>query len=159
MRNCLFILALLCIAPAFSQRILILEKVGKRKWFRYETGDPILLMTRKDHMRLDGDISYIGDSLFTVNDRYKVPLNDVRWVERFNKHRKSNGIRIAIAGGLVIGIVTVNNLLNNKPVFDPVYLAVGAGITAAGLTWMGFSKPRYHVGTKWKLKVLDYSIY
>lgn len=159
MRKSLIILALLGITSCFSQKILILEKIGRGKWFKYEQQDPIDLMTRKDKLHLDGFITSINDSSVEVDMKYTVRLDDVDWVQRYNKHRKKNGMRVAIAGGVLVGIVTLNNLINNDPVFDPTFLIAGAGVTAAGLTWMAFSKPRYQVGTKWKLKVLDYSIF
>jgi hypothetical protein len=159
LRLALLILALLGITSCFSQKVLILEKIGKGKWFKYQQQDPINLMTRKDKLHLNGFITSINDSSLEVDMKYTVRLDDVDWVQRYNKHRNKNGMRVAIAGGVLIGIVTLNNVFNNDPVFDPTFLIAGAGITAAGLTWMACSKPRYQVGAKWKLKVLDYSIF
>ncbi len=153
----LTLLLLLTAIPGRTQHVMFLQNISKGKWFRYTNGDDIILGTKKEGGKLSGNITSISDSFFTVSLNNPVRLDNVSYIERTFKNRKRNGALLAIAGGALVAIVTTNNLLNHQTVIDPVYVAVGAGITVAGLAWMSTSKRKYHVGTKWRLKILDYS--
>jgi hypothetical protein len=151
----LFIGLLLFCLPVLSQRIMMLEKLGKGHWYRYEMGDDITLQRFTDELRFTGTITSISDTGFTVDMTIVISLKEVEYVWRQYPSRKKKGNYVMIAGGVLVGITTINNIANNNTVIDPVYVAVGAGISAAGLLWRSFSQPRYKAGLRWKLKILE----
>jgi NDP-sugar pyrophosphorylase family protein len=155
LRRLVFIGLLLFSLPVFPQRIMLLEKLGKGQWYRYEMGDEITLQRFRDEERFTGTITSVTDTGFTLDMTTVISLKEVEYVWRKYPARKKKGNYVMIAGGVLVGITTINNIANNNTVIDPVYVAVGAGISAAGLLWRSFSQPRYKVGLRWKLKVFD----
>lgn len=155
MRRLVFIGLLLFSLPGLSQRIMLLEKLGHGKWYRYEMGDDITVQRFRDEERFTGTITSVSDTGFTVDMSTVISIKEVEYVWRKYPARKKRGNYLMIAGGILVGITTINNAANNNTVIDPVYVAVGAGISAAGLLWRSYSQPRYKVGSRWKLKVLD----
>lgn len=134
---------------------MILEKIGTSRWYRYELGDEITLQRTGDADRFTATITSICDTGFIVNMETFIKLTDVKSVWRKYPSRKKNGTRLIIAGGVLVTITAINNLANGRTVIDPVFLVIGAGISAGGLLWRSLSMPRYKVGTRWKLKVFD----
>jgi hypothetical protein len=146
----------LFLAPSlFSQRILVLEKLGSGKRYTYNPGDNITLKWQQNPDRFTGNITGITDSGFVLDMKIWIGLGDVQMIWRRSPHRKSMGNRIIIAGGVFAGIMIINNLANNETVVDPVYIGIAAGISALGVLWRASSVQSYHLGNRWKLKVLD----
>ncbi|MFH1160608.1 MAG: hypothetical protein V1733_06650 [bacterium] len=142
---------------SYAQKILVVEKIGRGRWFSYKEGDNIRLETKKDKFHFSDQITRITDSSIILGGYSRISLADILYVDKVYKNRKANGRLLIIAGGLSIGISSFNHRLNNQPVIDPVFLSVGVAISSLGLLWYSLAKRKYHIGNKWKLKVLDYS--
>jgi hypothetical protein len=138
-----------------GQRILALEKLGSGKMYTYHVGDQITLRRIADTLRFTGTVTMVADSGFFLDLKLWVNLKDVETVWRTFPHRRKSGNLIMIGGGVITGIIAINNLVNNQTVIDPVYLSVSAGLVAAGLLWHLSSVQKYPLGKKWKLKSLD----
>ncbi len=150
-------LILILTVTSLAQKILVVEKIGKGRWFSYKEGDNIRLETKKDQFHFISEITLITDSSIILGGYTRISLEDILYIEKVYKNRKANGVLLIIAGGLSIGISSFNHMLNNQPVIDPVFLSVGAVISSLGVLWYSQSKRKYNIGNKWKLKVLDYS--
>ncbi len=141
--------------PGFTQRTLLLERIGSGRWFPYTERSSITFQIAGESFRYTGTITGISDSGFSLDMSRFIRLDQVKYVWRAFPGRKANGNRTIIAGAVLIGITTINNLANGRTAVDPVYLAVGAGISAVGVFWRSLSVRRYPVGTRWKLKVFE----
>jgi hypothetical protein len=155
-RSSIVFLALILIMKGYSQKVLILEKTGHHRWYIYKTGDDIRFETKKESFHVTGSVSEISDTSLVVPGTGNVSFNDICSIIRIYKNRKTNGIRLMVAGGILTGITCVNNLAYHQTMLDPVYLAISGGIIAGGAVWSHLSKRHYRIGGKWKLKVLDY---
>ncbi|TSA30400.1 MAG: hypothetical protein D4R67_00495 [Bacteroidetes bacterium] len=143
----------------FAQDLLVLEKTGKRRWFSYQEGDLISLVTKKDALPVHDYIIRLEDSAIVVRGDFRILLDDIHLVERYYRNRKRNGALLMLAGGLLIGITSVNNALHNQPVLDPLFITIGAGLSGIGGLWFSQSLRKYKVGDRWKLKVLTGSLH
>lgn len=142
-----------------AQKVLVIEKVGRGRYFSFKEGDRIQLRTKTGQFRIQEEIIQVNDSSILVRGNYQIQLGDISYIEKVFRSRKSNGILLIVAGGALVTITSINNGLHNKQVLDPVYLSIGAGMAAAGGLWYSLGKRKYWVGNKWKLKVLDAFLY
>jgi hypothetical protein len=141
--------------PVFPQQVMMLEKLGTGCWYRYDPGNEIILQRTRDSDRFTATITSICDSGFTVDTKTFIRLDEVKFIWRKYPARKKKGNLVIIAGGVLVGITAINNFANGETVIDPVFLAIGAGISAGGLLWRSCSLTRYKVGMRWKLKVFE----
>jgi hypothetical protein len=155
LKTALIILLFFLTLPLCAQRILILEKLGSGKIYTYKTGDPITLQRTADNERFTATITFISDSGIIVDMKQWIRIGDIHALWRKFPHRKRNGNYFIVGGAALVGIVTINNLANNNTVVDPLFLAIGAGISAVGVLWRLSSVQKYTVGNRWKLKILD----
>ena len=153
-RSLLLCCLLLIAFPLFSQKVLMLEKLGSGKWYLYSTGDDIILQIKGQDERFTATLTTIADSGFIVNLSNYIRPEEVEAVWRKYPHRKKQGNYLIIAGGTLVAITLINNAFNDRTVIDPTFVAIGAGISSLGLLWRSFWMPRYKIGEKWKLKVL-----
>ena len=138
-----------------AQKVLVVEKIGRGRYFSYMEGDMIHLETKKGPFHIQEEIVQIDDTSILVKGNYRISFDNISYIEKFYKRRRNNGILLTIAGGALVGIISINNALQNKPVLDPLYLTIGAGLASAGGLWYSLGKRKYRIGKKWKLKVLD----
>lgn len=146
---------MLCVFFTTAQKVLVLEKIGKGRYFSFREGEEIQLCTRIGQFHIKEEITQINDTSIIVLGNYEIPLDNILYIEKNYKNRKANGIKVMIAGGALVAITSVNNAINQNPVIDPLYLSVGAGLASAGLVWYSLGKRKYRIGDQWKLKVLD----
>ena len=156
LKTLLFICSVFLPLTLFSQHTLMLEKLGTGHWYQYLPGDEIMLQLTHEDGKLTATISSICDTGFTVDMNTFIPLDDVKIVWREFPRRKKSGNLVIIAGGVLVAITSINNIAQGRTVIDPLYVAIGAGISATGLLWRSTALPRYKIGSKWKLKVLDH---
>jgi hypothetical protein len=149
------ILILFLVSPLYSQRILMLEKLGSGRKYTYKEGDDITLKRHADSTRFTGTITTLADSGFILDMVVYVRLGEVSKIWRRFPHRKSMGNKIIIAGGVFAGIVMINNLAHNRAMIDPVYLVPAVALSGLGVLWRSSSVQQYPIGARWKLKILD----
>lgn len=138
-----------------AQQVLVLEKIGRGKYVTYKEGDVIQLRTITGDFRIREKIFRITDSSVVVGGNYPILYTDIAYIERSFRSRKRNGTNMMIAGGVLVLITSVNNILHNNVVVDPLFLSIGAGLVVTGGVWYSLWKRKFPVGSKWKLKVLD----
>ena len=154
----LFIFALLVACSSLCQNVLVLHKITSTKKYFYMPGDYIRLKTKTGNLKLNNFIGTIGDSSFQVGNKYNVKLDEVKTITR-----KIHGVALLskllmIAGGGYLLIDSFNRLINNEQVFYPQTLIISGSFIAAGLVLIPVANRQYHIGLKWKLKILDASV-
>lgn len=158
--NCsIFILMLLLLfQPVNAQRVLLVEKPGTFKNFKYFEGDGIILRKISTGTKIDGIIHEISDTSILVNYDNEIMLNDI---ERIIKPRwgftlLSRITRIAGAGYLAIDMV--NNAINNETVVDENTLIISGSLVAFSYALVPLNKRKMKVDKKWRLKILNFSM-
>jgi len=149
------LMLVLFVLSATTQKVLVVEKIGKGRYFTYKEGDMISLMTSKGQFRVQEEIIQVNDSSILVKGNYEIPFSDILYIEQVYRSRKSNGILLMIAGGTLVAITSINNGLHKNQVIDPLFLSIGAGLAATGGLWFSLAKRKYRIGEKWKLKTLE----
>ena len=143
---------------SFSQKTLLLEKIGSSRKFFYHLEDRIKLKIDGNHMA-EGRITMIADSSIGLSsERYAIPVKDIASVYQQFGFARRFGKRLCIAGGVFLAIVTVNNLLNNQQVFPAYGFIIGGACLAGGLISLSLSQQKFTMGYRWKLKVLDFTV-
>ncbi len=138
-----------------AQKVLILENVGRGKYFIFKEGDIIHLRTIIGKFDIQDDIFRISDSSIVVGGGYLITFNNIDYIEKTYRNRKRNGMLVMIAGGVLTVITSINNISHDKQAVDPLYLSIGMGLAAAGGVWYSMGTRKYHIGNKWRLKLLD----
>jgi len=139
---------------AAGQKALLLQKVGSNRRFQYESGDKIRLRTLQKQKYYEV-LNTVSDFSIWLGANINLKLRDILQIERTGKFQKKLGIRLAEAGVLFMGITAINGLANKEQVFQPIYLLMGASVTAAGVILIPTSRYVYKIGIRWKLKVME----
>lgn len=164
MREYLFyiwtVLFLLVFNPIEAQNVLLLQKPGKEKRFLYHTGDKISIRTGEPSFTVYGELSYIGDSLCTVNKEYTFPIAKVNEVVITRHFLSSSWRKLFAAAILYSGGSIINRALHNeKPLIDETIPVVSGSFIALGTTSLLLRYRRCRMADGWQLKVLDFGIF
>lgn len=154
-----FILLLLVFSPVFAQRILLVEKAGKFKNFKYFVGDDITLRLEDGNEKHRGTIHEITDSSILINFDNEIMLSDIKMVlkPRWGWSLLRNVTRIAGMGYMVLDVV--NNTINNSsPIVDESTMFIGAGMVAFSYAILPLHNRQMKKGNKWRIKVLNLSL-
>ena len=159
MKYLIFLLMLVFVGEMQSQNILVLEKPGTSRNFKYKVYDQISLYQTSTDSIISGSLSAIADSTIAVNGGTPIRLDDVTIV-----YRKSWGFNLLqrvslLAGSLYLGINTINGLVNNdSPVVPKETLIIGGSLTAAGLLLIPLTTRKLKPGSgTWRLLILDFT--
>jgi hypothetical protein len=158
----LFLLVLLSAAGnSFTQKTLMLEKIGTRRHFYFQQNDPLEIRVKSKDTILQGNLWSLTDSSLTIlcARPLNIPLNDIRFVYRKNRHVKQVSVKLAVAGLVYLGIVPFDHIINNQKVITRDVWIVPAAFGAASAFVYSFYCKRYRIGVKWKLKILDSSFH
>jgi hypothetical protein len=148
----LFLLAPLI--PVLSQNILVMEKAGFKKNYKYNQGDKIMLKT-KDSVNVKGMITTISDTSIVLDFYTEIKLRNIIQVNRTRWGISILSKALLIGGAGLVIVEAVNGVINGTGINTNV-LYIGAGAAAAGALLYPFDKSRYTIGPdKWKLKVLQ----
>ena len=145
--------------PADAQRILLLEKPGKFKNFKYFVGDDIVVKTMPYDTRYDGVIHEITDSSILINFDNEIMLENISMVmkRRWGWSLLSKVTRIAGAGYFILDVT--NRAINNQsPVVTENTVMISAGMVAFSYALVPVHYKRMKKGEKWRLKVLNMSM-
>ncbi len=137
-----------------GQNYLMIEKIGTSKRYPYLEGDFINLLTISKHQRLRNYLWSIEDSSIMVGTNYTVRLNDIKSVRREVYFPKLLSKITLIAGGMIIVLDVVNNLINGLPVFNQTTWIIGGSLIGAGLILIPLYHKNLKIGFKWKVKVI-----
>lgn len=151
-----FALVFSILAPALAQKnILVLERPGNTKNFKYFVGDKIELVTI-DSLTRKGVISAINDSVFVLDYYTEVPLKSVAQIQRDRWALKILSRVMMIGGVGLIALEAVNGAISSDGNINPNTLYAGAGIAAGGILLIPLRKSHYYISPdQWKIKILS----
>ncbi len=156
-----FILFALIILSSFEmsgQKLLVLEKAGTVKNYKYKTGDKIRIETVRDNLVYMGEITEIKDSSIIIESYTEIKLREICKVFRQRElMRTFSGA--AISGGVFyLSLDAVNGVINNdSPIIAKNTLIASGILVGAGLLMRQFVFRKFETKVKWRLKILDFS--
>ena len=142
-----------------AQRVLLVEKPGKFKNYKYFVGNDITLRTIPGSTKYKGTIHEITDTSIIINFDTEIMVQDI---EKILRPRWGLGLvsmitRIAGAGYFVLDVV--NNAITSQPtIVDENTLIISASLVAFSYALVPFHNKRIKSGTKWRIKVLNMSM-
>ena len=159
----LFIFSLLSVLfcqAVEAQKVLLLQKPGKQKWFMYNTGDNISLRMGEPEFIVSGQISHIDDSSCTVNYNYTFQLSKVHEVTRTRYFLSHSWRTLYLASALYfLGSMFNHGINGEKPLVDNTVPYVSGSLAVLGTTALIFRHRHCKMEKGWVVKVLDFDIY
>ncbi len=156
----LLVLAMgLMLSSAHAQRVLLLEKPGKFKNYKYFIGDNIALKTIPFGEKHDGTIHIITDTSIVINFDNEIMLSDVEMImrPRWALGLLSKVTRIAGAGYFVLDVV--NNSINGHPtIVDKNTVMISSSLIVFSYLIVPLHNKRIKAGNPWSIKVLNMSM-
>lgn len=149
------------ILPSFllmGQKLLVLEKAGTVKNYKYKVGDKITVETRRDKLVFSGSLTEIKDSTIVIENYNEIKLTEISRVLRKRELlRIFSGAAIS-AGVFYISLDALNGLINNdSPVIAESTLIASGALIGSGLLMKLFVIRKIDLEVKWRLKILDFS--
>lgn len=144
---------------AGAQRILLVEKPGTFRNFKYFVGDGITLRTTFSDARLEGVIHEITDSSILINFDNEIMLKHIRTIHkrRWGLSLLSKATRIAGAGYFAID--ALNRTINKEsPIFDTQTLLISSGLVAFSYSLVPLHYKKMKRGPKWRVRILNMSL-
>jgi len=157
----LFIILILCLPASgvFAQRVLLVEKPGKFKNYKYFVGDEIVMKVAPYGEKHEGIIHEVTDTSLLINFDNEIMLDEIQMIlrPRWGLNILSKVTRIAGAGYFILDVV--NRSINNQsPVVNENTLMISAGLVAFSYALVPFHDKRMKRGDKWRIKVLNLSM-
>lgn len=162
MKFVVFSLVLLCTVllseAVVAQRVMLLEKPGTFKNFKYFEGDDIMLKKRSTGSKIEGVIHEISDTSILVNYDNEVMLDDIQVImkSRWGFSLLSPATRIAGAGYLALDVV--NHAINNETLIDENTLIISGSLIAFSYAIVPLKKRRMKLDKNWRIKILNFSM-
>jgi hypothetical protein len=144
---------------ACAQNILIVERPGTIKNYKYYTGDEIKLKTISTDATVSGTIIDISDSSLIINHQYEIMVSDIttiyrnKWGFRFLQY-------ISLIGGMFyLGINTLNGVINSDvPIVPQETLIISGSMIGFGIALTPLTTRRYKIDkVKWRVVILDFT--
>jgi len=142
-----------------AQRILLVEKPGKFKNYKYTVGKEITVRTAPYREVHSGTIHEVTDTSILINFDNEIMLEDIEMVmrRRWGLSLLSKITRVAGAGYFILDVV--NNAINSSPtIVDKNTVMISAGLVAFSYVLVPFHNKRMKRGEKWRIKVLNMSM-
>ena len=154
------VLVLVFSQVAEAQKVLLLQKPGKAKRFLYEKGDKIAIRIGDPEFSVAGEITYIDDSLCTINKDYTFQIAKVKEVIRPRTWFLYSWKKLYLASALYAAGSMINHGINDEqPIFDNTIPWVSGSLIVLGTTSYLLRYRHFKMEDQWKLKVLDFDIY
>ena len=151
---------LLAIQAVEAQKVLLLQKPGKTKRFFYEIGDNISVRVGEPEFTVAGEITYIDDSLCTVNKNFTFRIDKVTKVTRPRSWFLFSWKKLFLASALYAGGSMINHAIQGEePIFDNTIPWVSGSLIVLGTTSHLLRYRSFKKEDQWRLKVLDFDIY
>jgi len=158
MKKAISLLALFLIAVSvFSQKTLMVEKIGTSRKYFYHAGDYLKIRVSKQDTLLKGKLWSIRDSIISISELrpFDVRLKDVGSVYKQFAFPKRFAIYLGCFGAGIFAVMVTNHLLNNEQVFTPDVFYISGAFIGGSLISLSLAQKRCKMGDRWKLKVLD----
>ncbi len=157
----LILLIAFFILPSFimmGQKLLVLEKAGTVKNYKYKVGDEITVETKRDNLVFSGSLTGINDSTIVVENYNEIKLAEISRVLRKRElMRIFSGAAIS-AGVFYFSLDALNGIINNdSPVIAESTLIATGALLGSGLLMKQFVIRKIDLEDKWRLKILDFS--
>jgi hypothetical protein len=157
----LFLLFFLCVlfSDTQAQRILLVDKPGKFKNFKYFVGSEIRLRTNPDGIKHRGTIHVITDTSIIINYDDEIMIADIERIMRTRKGLPflSKTSRILGAGYLLLDMV--NNGINSEPtIVDETTVIISASLVAFSYALVPLHYRQMKRGNPWRIQVLNMSL-
>jgi len=158
----LFVFVLFFFSPVlvFSQKTLLVEKIGTLRKYTFKVGDPVKLRVSSLDTLLKGRLWALEDSTIMVSELrpFPVDLKEIHSVYKQFAFPKKFGKSLLIGSGVIFSVIMINHLINHEQVFTPDLFLIPGSFAGAGLISLSLSQKRCQIGTKWKVKVLNINI-
>lgn len=143
-----------------AQKVILLQKMGSTKRYFYEIGDKISVHLGDPEFVVYGTITYIDDSVCTVNKDYTFELSKVHEVWRTRHFLKASWAKFMLASVLYAGGSMINHALHDeKPLIDNTVPIVSGSFIALGTTAYLLRYKKCRMEDNWQIKVLDFEIF
>jgi hypothetical protein len=149
----------LAISSSNAQRVLLVEKPGKFKNFKYSIGNNIVVKIAPYGEKQEGTIHVITDTSLVLNFDNEIMLDDIEMIlkPRWGLKLLSKITRIAGAGYFLLDVVN-NTITGNPTIVDQNTLIISAGMVAFSYALVPFHNRRMKAGDSWRISVLDFSL-
>jgi hypothetical protein len=149
-----------CFQTVDAQKVLLLQKPGTSKRFFYNVGDKISVQVGTPEFNAKGEITYIDDSVFTLDRNFTFPIANVKEVIRvrhwfYVSWRTFFAASVLYAGGSMIN----RGIHDEEPLIDNTVPIVSGSLIAMGTASYFLRYKKCKMEDNWKLKVLDYDIF
>jgi len=139
----------------FSQKILVIEKPGTVKNFKYYPGNSIKFAfgLGKEKVHYETMITNIYDDRFTADYHSDIFYNSITTVYRDQRYIKIIQYSAFVMGGGYLILDVFNRAINNdSPVFDESTMIISGVLIGVGLSLFPFKQRQLHIGDKWQIK-------
>jgi len=143
-----------------AQKVILLQKPGKSKWFMYHTGDKISVRMGEPEFIVNGEITNISDSSCTVDKAYTFQLSKVHEVIRTRHFLSHSWGKLYLASALYfLGSMFNHGINGEEPLIDNTVPIVSGSLAVLGTTALLLRYRHCKMEKGWHLKVLDYDIF
>ncbi len=157
----LILLIVFFILPSFllmGQKLLVLEKAGTVKNYKYKLGDEITVETKRDKQVFSGSLTEIKDSAIVVEYYNEIKLTEISRVLRKRELMRIFSGAAITAGVFYFSLDALNGIINNdSPVIAESTLIATGALLGSGLLMKQFVIRKIDLEDKWRLKILDFS--
>jgi len=141
-----------------GQKLLVLEKAGTVKNYKYKLGDEISVETKHENLVFSGSLTAIKDSTIVVEYYNEIKLAEISRVLRKRELFRIFSRAAIYAGVFYISLDALNGLINNdSPVIAENTLIATGALLGSGLLMKQFVIRKIDLEDKWRLKILDFS--
>jgi hypothetical protein len=141
----------------YSQKTMMVEKIGTSRKYFYHTGDYLKLRVSKEDTLLKGKLWSIHDSVISVAELrpFDVRIADIHAVYKQFAYPKKFAKIVGIGSVGIFAIIALNHLINNEPVFTPDMFIISGSLLGASLISFSLSEKKCKIDGRWKVKILD----
>jgi hypothetical protein len=157
MKKSIFVFVFLFVAltAVMSQNILVLEKPGIKKNYKYNKGDKIELRTA-DSVSVKGMITAITDTTIILDFYTEIKIRHIIQISRPRWGVSILSSALLYGGIGLLVVEALNGALSNSGTINSNVLYGGAVAAAAGALMFPLHKARFPITKdKWRLKVLE----
>ncbi|MCD6112562.1 MAG: hypothetical protein J7J86_04745 [Bacteroidales bacterium] len=158
----IILILIICISSLQAQNILLLEKPGKIKNYKYKKGDEIHLSILTNYNILEnisGKIKKINSNNLLINNN-KISVKDIKCVyrERFFVSFMERACYNAILGYFIF--IIPNNIINNDKIINKNDAIIISSLISS-TAMFGLIKEKKYItdNKKWRIKILDFKDY
>jgi len=160
--KCLVLLLVLFIYPSsevISQKLLVLEKAGTVKNFKYKVGDNIVVESAHGDQVFSGPLTEIKDTSIVIKYYNEVSIHEIAKVYRQRTmFRVFSGAAIS-AGIFYFSLDGANRIINNDSPVIPESTIIASGILiGSGFLMKNIIKRKFDMKKNWRLKILNFDV-